>query len=85
MVNGTPTRPASVERAQPDRGLLVRAAVVRPARLATRAGSAVVSSIMPMLGATGLSRVSSAQHSTPGLRCGSSPVSSSTAIAQART
>ena len=47
--------------------------------------SAVVSSIIPMLAATGFSRVSSAQDSTPGLRCGSRPVSSSTAIADART
>ena len=38
-----------------------------------------------MDGATGLSRVSSSQLMTPGFRCGSSPVSSSTAIAQART
>ena len=78
--------PAGVlEHPQPDRRLLVRASrsAGRPARDHSRV--AVVSSIMPMLGATGLSRCSSAQLSTPGLRCGSRPVSSSTAIAQART
>jgi hypothetical protein len=47
--------------------------------------SAVVSSIIPREGATGLSRWSSAQLITPGLRWGSSPVCSSTAIAHART
>ncbi len=45
----------------------------------------VVSSIMPSDGATGLSRCRSDQLMTPGLRCGSSPVSSSTRIAIART
>ena len=37
---------------------------------------AVVSSIMPIEGATGLSRWKSVQLRTPGLRWGSSPVSS---------
>ncbi len=46
---------------------------------------AVVSSIMPMEGATGLSRWRSVHDMTPGLRWGSSPVSSSTRIAMART
>ena len=46
---------------------------------------AVVSSISPIDPATGLSRCSSAQLITPGLRCGISPVSSSTRIAMART
>ena len=45
----------------------------------------VVSSIIPMLGATGLSRAISSQLITPGFRCGSSPVSSSTRTAIART
>lgn len=40
---------------------------------------------MPIDGATGLSRCRSFQVSTPGLRWGSSPVSSSTRIAIART
>ena len=47
--------------------------------------SAVVSSIIPIDGATGLSRWKSCQDRTPGLRCGSRPVSSSTRIAIART
>ncbi len=45
----------------------------------------VVSSIMPIDGATALSRFISAQLITPGLRCGRRPVSSSTRIAMART
>ena len=44
----------------------------------------VVSSIIPIDGATGLSRCISSHDITPGLRCGSSPVSSSTRIAIAR-
>ncbi|SHU86448.1 Uncharacterised protein [Mycobacteroides abscessus subsp. abscessus] len=40
---------------------------------------------MPIDGATGLSRASSAQLITPGFRCGSRPVSSRTRIAIART
>ena len=54
--------------------------------LPTCAGTcAVVSSIIPIDGATGFSRCSSAHDITPGFRCGSRPVSSSTATAQART
>ncbi len=45
----------------------------------------MVSSIIPIEGATGLSRFISSQLMTPGLRWGSSPVSSSTRIAIART
>jgi hypothetical protein len=45
----------------------------------------VVSSIIPIEGATAFSRFISAQLITPGLRCGRSPVSSSTRIAMART
>ncbi|SLH08603.1 Uncharacterised protein [Mycobacteroides abscessus subsp. abscessus] len=45
---------------------------------------AVVSSIMPIDWATGLSRAISAQLITPGLRWGSRPVSSSTRIETAR-
>jgi hypothetical protein len=45
----------------------------------------VVSSIIPIDGATGLSRFISSHDMTPGLRWGSSPVSSSTWIAIART
>jgi len=45
----------------------------------------VVSSIIPIDGATALSRAISAHDITPGFRCGSSPVSSSTSTAIART
>ena len=38
-----------------------------------------------MLGATGFSRAISSHDITPGLRCGSNPVSSITRIAIART
>ena len=40
---------------------------------------------MPIDGATGFNRDSSDQLITPGFKCGSSPVSSSTRIAIART
>lgn len=46
---------------------------------------AVVSSIIPMDGATGLSRWKSAQDMTPGLRWGSRPVSSRMRMEMART
>jgi len=45
----------------------------------------VVSSIIPIEGETGLSRFSSSHDITPGFTCGSSPVSSSTRTAIART
>ena len=45
----------------------------------------MVSSIIPIDGETGLSRLSSSHDMTPGLRWGSSPVSSSTRTAIART
>ena len=45
---------------------------------------AVVSSIMPIDCATGVSREISSHDMTPGLRCGSSPVSSSTRMDTAR-
>ncbi len=84
VVNGTPTRPASVRVRSRTAGSLSGLPKCAPPG-SDHSRVEVVSSIIPMLGATGLSRVSSAQLSTPGLRCGSSPVSSSTAIAQART
>ncbi len=84
VVNGTPTRPASVSvRSRTAGSLSGLPKCGPPGSLHSRV--AVVSSIIPMLGATGLSRVSSSQLRTPGLRCGSRPVSSSTAIAHART
>ncbi len=46
---------------------------------------AVVSSIMPIEGATGLSRWKSAHDITPGFRWGRSPVSSRIRIEMART
>ncbi len=46
---------------------------------------AVVSSIMPMDGATGFSRWKSVQVITPGLRWGSRPVSSRMRMEMART
>ena len=45
----------------------------------------MVSSIIPIDGATGLSRCICAHDMTPGLRWGSSPVSSSTRTDIART
>jgi hypothetical protein len=44
----------------------------------------VVSSIIPIDGATGFSRAISAHDITPGLRCGNRPVSSSTRMLMAR-
>ena len=84
VVYGTPTRPASVMARNRTAGSLSGLPKCGPPG-SLHSRSAVVSSIIPMLAATGLSRVSSAQESTPGLRCGSSPVSSSTAMADART
>jgi hypothetical protein len=78
VVNGTAWRPASSSTCRRTAGTLSGL----PACAGT---SAVVSSIIPSDGATGLSRWSSSHVMTPGLRCGSSPVCSSTAIAQART
>ena len=85
MVNGTLERPGVLEHPQPDRGVLVRASRSARRPVSVNSRVEVVSSIMPIDGATGLSRWKSAQLSTPGLRCGSSPVSSSTRIAMART
>jgi hypothetical protein len=76
--------PRVLEDPETDFGILVRAAKVRAAFVLVQA-VAVVSSIMPMDGATGLRRWKSCQVSTPGLRCGSRPVSSRTRIAMART
>ncbi len=83
VVNGTASRPASSRtRSRTDGSLSGEPWCGPPGSAHSRA--AVVSSIMPMLGAAGLSRCSSCQLSTPGFRCGSSPVSSSTAMAHAR-
>ena len=77
VVKGTDSRPASSSTRSRTAGSL--------SGLPWCAGmSAVVSSIIPIDAATGLSRSCSAQDMTPGLRCGSSPVDSRTAMAQAR-
>ena len=81
VVNGTLLRPA-FEHAQPDGGSLSGLPKCGPP-FSLKSLVAVVSSIMPMDGATGLRRWKSCQLSTPGLRCGSRPVSSSTRMAMA--
>ena len=84
VVNGTLTRPASSSTRRRTFGSLSGLPKCGwPFSVNSRAE--VVSSIMPMDGATGFSRWKSAQLSTPGLRWGSSPVSSSTRMAMART
>ena len=84
VVNGTLERPASSStRTRTAGSLSGEAKCGLPGSAHSRCE--VVSSIMPMDGATGFNRCSSLQLMTPGLRCGSSPVSSSTAMAQART
>ena len=84
MVNGTLLRPASSSTRSRTAGSLSGLPKCGPPR-SVNSRAAVVSSIMPMDGATGLSRWKSCQLSTPGFRCGSSPVSSSTRMAMART
>ena len=84
VVNGTADRPASSSTLSLTAGSLSGLPKCGPAR-SVNSRDAVVSSIMPMDGATGFSRWKSCQVSTPGLRCGSNPVSSSTLIAIART
>ena len=83
-MNGTARRPASVRVRSRTAGSLSGLPWWAAPGVVNRR-VAVVSSIMPIDGATGLSRDSSAQLMTPGLRCGSRPVSSSTRIAMART
>ncbi len=84
VVNGTLTRPASSSTRSRTAGSLSGEPKCGPP-FSLNSLVAVVSSIIPMEGATGLSRWKSRQLSTPGLRCGSSPVSSRTLIAMART
>ena len=71
-------RPRSRADADNPESSLVGRAEVRAARLGPTTASPVVSSIIPIDGATGLSRCSSVHVRTPGFRCGSGPVSSST-------
>ncbi|GAA3007486.1 hypothetical protein GCM10020229_19050 [Kitasatospora albolonga] len=84
VVNGTALRPASSSTRSRTAGSLSGEPWCGPPG-SDQSRVAVVSSIMPIEGATGLSRWKSVQDSTPGLRCGSSPVSSSTRTAIART
>ena len=84
VVNGTDWRPASSStRSRTAGSLSGDPKWARPRVSWSR--REVVSSIIPIDGATGLSRPISSQLRTPGLRCGSSPVSSSTRTAIART
>ncbi len=84
VVNGTDSRPASSStRSRTAGSLSGEPKWASPFSVNSRVD--VVSSIIPIDGATGLSRFISSHDMTPGLRCGSSPVSSSTRIAIART
>ncbi|CAB4851014.1 unannotated protein [freshwater metagenome] len=82
-MNGTDWRPASARTRNRTAGSLSGLPKWGPPGSDHRR-TAEVSSIIPMLGATGLSRPKSSQLITPGLRCGSRPVSSSTRIDMAR-
>ena len=84
VVNGIESRPASSRtRSRTSGSLSGEPKCASP--LVSKSRREVVSSIIPIEGETGLSRFSSSHDITPGLRCGSSPVSSSTRIAIART
>jgi hypothetical protein len=84
VVKGTLERPASSSTRSRTAGSL-SGEPKWASPLSSKSRRDVVSSIIPMDGATGFSRCMSCQLMTPGLRCGSSPVSSSTRIAMART
>ena len=84
MVNGIVLRPASSSTRTRTAGSLSGEPKCAPPG-SSNSRREVVSSIIPIDGATGLSRCSSSHDMTPGFRCGSSPVSSSTRIAIART
>ena len=84
VVNGIDSRPASSRtRSRTSGSLSGEPKWAWP--FSSNSRREVVSSIIPIEGETGLSRFSSSQVITPGLRCGSSPVSSRTRIAIART
>ena len=83
-VNGTASRPASSRTRSRTAGSLSGEPWCASPRV-SKSRREVVSSIIPIDGATGLSRFSSSHDITPGFRCGSSPVSSSTRTAIART
>ena len=80
LVNGIPSSPASRIVSSRRAGTLSGDAQWGPPRAASR--SAVDSSMIPIDAATGRSEASSSRDITPGLRCGSRPVSSSTRRAQ---
>ena len=83
-MNGTESRPASSStRSRTSGSLSGDPKWARP--LVSKSRRDVVSSIIPIDGETGLSRFISSHDMTPGLRWGSSPVSSSTRTAIART
>ncbi len=84
VVKGTADRPASSSTRNRTAGSLSGLPKCGPP-WSVNSRAAVVSSIIPIDGATGLSRWKSCQVSTPGFRCGSNPVSSSTPMAIART
>ena len=84
VVNGTLLRPASSRTRSRAAGSLSGLPKWGAPRSVNRR-RAVVSSIIPIDGATGFSRWKSCSLITPGLRCGSRPVSSITRIAIART
>ncbi len=84
VVNGTALRPASSNTRRRTAGSLSGEPKCGPPG-SDQSRVAVVSSIMPIDAATGFSRWNSVQLSTPGFRCGSRPVSSSTRIDIART
>ncbi len=83
-MNGTLERPASSRTRSRTAGSLSGEPWCGPPGSLHRR-SAVVSSIMPIEGATGFSVWKSVQDSTPGFRWGSSPVSSRMRIAMDRT
>ena len=83
-VNGTDSRPASSStRSRTSGSLSGDPKCASP--LVSKSRRDVVSSIIPIDGETGLSRVISSHDMTPGLTCGSSPVSSRIRTAIART
>ncbi len=83
VVNGTAARPASSSTRSRTAGSLSGEPKCGPPG-SDHSRVEVVSSIIPMDGATGFSRSMSCQLITPGFRCGSRPVSSSTRTAIAR-
>ena len=84
VVNGTERRPASSSTRRRTSGSLSGEPKWASPRV-SNSRREVVSSIIPIDGETGLRRLISSHDITPGLRWGSSPVSSSTRIAIART